>query len=172
MRASDLVPPPKTGPAEMLPRSRDPDLSSYFLVRRRTAESDAVSPTFGPSRTLSYQKSPESNSHKSEGYRRGPRTKANSVASGRSARSRNRHISDWNDSSIGLTTPSSFDCHPLHSVDPPRPAREGLEWVWFPEGYWAEREIRDNPAEKQASRQKWWNRSPRRKSKSLGKSVV
>lgn len=23
--------------------------------------------------------------------------------------------------------------------DPPRPAREGFEWVWFPEGYWAER---------------------------------
>jgi hypothetical protein len=25
-------------------------------------------------------------------------------------------------------------------VDPPRPARTGFEWVWFPEGYWAERE--------------------------------
>ncbi|POS81266.1 hypothetical protein DHEL01_v200366 [Diaporthe helianthi] len=23
--------------------------------------------------------------------------------------------------------------------DPPRPARDGFEWVWFPEGYWAER---------------------------------
>lgn len=23
--------------------------------------------------------------------------------------------------------------------DPPRPAREGFEWVWFPDGYWAER---------------------------------
>ena len=27
-------------------------------------------------------------------------------------------------------------------VDPPRPAKEGFEWVWFPEGYWAEREFR------------------------------
>lgn len=25
--------------------------------------------------------------------------------------------------------------------DPPREAKEGYEWVWFPEGYWAEREI-------------------------------
>ncbi|RDW92118.1 hypothetical protein BP5796_01512 [Coleophoma crateriformis] len=25
-------------------------------------------------------------------------------------------------------------------IDPPRPAKEGFEWVWFPEGYWAERE--------------------------------
>ncbi|KAB5572094.1 hypothetical protein GE09DRAFT_1216693 [Coniochaeta sp. 2T2.1] len=26
-------------------------------------------------------------------------------------------------------------------VDPPRQAREGYEWVWFPDGFWAEREI-------------------------------
>lgn len=25
--------------------------------------------------------------------------------------------------------------------DPPRQAKEGREWVWFPEGYWAERQI-------------------------------
>ena len=30
--------------------------------------------------------------------------------------------------------------------DPPRPAREGKEWVWYPEGYWAERDIRDPSA--------------------------
>lgn len=23
--------------------------------------------------------------------------------------------------------------------DPPRPAKDGFEWVWFPDGYWAER---------------------------------
>lgn len=27
------------------------------------------------------------------------------------------------------------------SADPPRQAREGYEWVWFPDGYWAEREV-------------------------------
>ncbi|CAN8102920.1 unnamed protein product [Discula destructiva] len=26
-------------------------------------------------------------------------------------------------------------------ADPPRPARDGWEWVWFPEGYWAERPV-------------------------------
>ncbi|ROW02335.1 hypothetical protein VSDG_02477 [Cytospora chrysosperma] len=26
-------------------------------------------------------------------------------------------------------------------VDPPRPAKDGYEWVWFPEGYWAERPV-------------------------------
>ncbi|KAJ5052072.1 uncharacterized protein L3040_001832 [Drepanopeziza brunnea f. sp. 'multigermtubi'] len=59
-------------------------------------------------------------------------------------------------------------------MDPPRPARDGLEWVWFPEGYWAEREIRDFspgvPSVKQGSRPKWWNRSPERKSKGSDKS--
>lgn len=26
-------------------------------------------------------------------------------------------------------------------IDPPRDARSGYEWVWFPEGYWAERPV-------------------------------
>lgn len=30
---------------------------------------------------------------------------------------------------------------PRTLVDPPRPPREGYEWVWFPDGFWAEREI-------------------------------
>lgn len=25
------------------------------------------------------------------------------------------------------------------AADPPRPAKDGFEWVWYPEGYWAER---------------------------------
>jgi hypothetical protein len=28
-----------------------------------------------------------------------------------------------------------------YGVDPPRPPREGQEWVWFPAGYWAERDV-------------------------------
>lgn len=31
-------------------------------------------------------------------------------------------------------------------ADPPRPARDGYEWVWFPDGYWAER-----PSERKSS---------------------
>lgn len=32
---------------------------------------------------------------------------------------------------------------PQLSIEPPRPAKEGHEWVWFPEGYWAERQFVD-----------------------------
>ncbi|TGO57692.1 hypothetical protein BCON_0063g00500 [Botryotinia convoluta] len=45
--------------------------------------------------------------------------------------------SDWNE-------PRNFDIRPIvpqQGIDPPRPAREGYEWVWFPAGYWAEREL-------------------------------
>lgn len=28
-------------------------------------------------------------------------------------------------------------------ADPPRPPKAGYEWVWFPEGYWAERRVPD-----------------------------
>ncbi|KAI0014446.1 hypothetical protein F4779DRAFT_559831 [Xylariaceae sp. FL0662B] len=31
-------------------------------------------------------------------------------------------------------------------IDPPRPAKEGHEWVWFPGGYWAEREVVETPS--------------------------
>ncbi|OTA63625.1 hypothetical protein K449DRAFT_432933 [Hypoxylon sp. EC38] len=43
-------------------------------------------------------------------------------------------------------------------IDPPRPAREGHEWVWFPAGYWAEREIVENPS-KVMKHFKWRKRS-------------
>lgn len=28
-----------------------------------------------------------------------------------------------------------------HAFDPPRPAKRDMEWVWFPQGYWAERPV-------------------------------
>ncbi|KAK6957712.1 hypothetical protein Daesc_000500 [Daldinia eschscholtzii] len=43
-------------------------------------------------------------------------------------------------------------------IDPPRPAREGCEWVWFPAGYWAEREIAESPG-KVMKHFKWRKRS-------------
>lgn len=30
----------------------------------------------------------------------------------------------------------------VYDLDPPRPPKEGYEWVWYPEGYWAERKFR------------------------------
>lgn len=51
------------------------------------------------------------------------------------------HInSDWKDWNVTR----NYDVKPgtpQQSIDPPRPAREGYEWVWFPAGYWAEREL-------------------------------
>ncbi|KAM7202904.1 hypothetical protein V8F33_002562 [Rhypophila sp. PSN 637] len=56
-------------------------------------------------------------------------------------------------------------------LDPPRPAKEGFEWVWFPEGYWAEREFKSlpQPASETGKRRgsntyKGWKKSWRRKS--------
>lgn len=34
-----------------------------------------------------------------------------------------------------------------NGVDPPRPAKDGHEWVWYPEGFWAERELRPETPE-------------------------
>ena len=42
-----------------------------------------------------------------------------------------------------------------YGVDPPRPPREGFEWVWFPEGYWAERGFIDLQ-HKRISTNKFW----------------
>ncbi|KAK4214846.1 hypothetical protein QBC37DRAFT_141623 [Rhypophila decipiens] len=47
-------------------------------------------------------------------------------------------------------------------LDPPRPAKEGFEWVWFPDGYWAEREFKSLP--QPANAYKGWKKSWRRKS--------
>ncbi|TVY83590.1 Cell division control protein [Lachnellula suecica] len=91
--------------------------------------------------TLTPNESAES--RKSEGSARSnlePTTPGSSTSLG----TKNRwNVRDWNDKrwSDPASTPGrSYDGHPL---DPPRPAKDGMEWVWFPEGYWAEREIRD-----------------------------
>ncbi|RYP49098.1 hypothetical protein DL768_005095 [Monosporascus sp. mg162] len=39
--------------------------------------------------------------------------------------------------------------------DPPRSPREGYEWVWFPAGYWAEREIVEGPPARKAESNAW-----------------
>ncbi|KAI1450320.1 hypothetical protein F5Y02DRAFT_413041 [Annulohypoxylon stygium] len=53
---------------------------------------------------------------------------------------------------------SSAPVSPNTSIDPPRPARDGHEWVWFPAGYWAEREIIESPR-KAIKHFKWRKRS-------------
>lgn len=52
---------------------------------------------------------------------------------------------------------------PKSGIDPPRPAKEGYEWVWFPNGYWAERQRIDLPDPNPSGRAgfKWRKRSGR-----------
>ncbi|KAI8953706.1 hypothetical protein F4801DRAFT_576322 [Xylaria longipes] len=51
-------------------------------------------------------------------------------------------------------------------VDPPRPAKEGCEWVWFPAGYWAERQIVELPPKESIRVFKWRKRSAKSGSES------
>lgn len=163
MKNKDL-PHLRPNPVEAVVKNRELDLSAYFLVRRTSTESDTISSKLGPSGAPSYRKSPKPKSQKSGCSSQGPRTKGNSISSAQSIIAKDQVIRDWNDRTVEATTPSSAGCLSNRSVDPPRPPRAGYEWGWFPEGYWAEREI---PSPRKAgSRQKWWSRSPQRKSKS------
>ncbi|KAI0889018.1 uncharacterized protein GGS22DRAFT_184593 [Annulohypoxylon maeteangense] len=53
---------------------------------------------------------------------------------------------------------NSAPVSPSTFIDPPRPARDGHEWVWFPAGYWAEREVIESPR-KVMKHFKWRKRS-------------
>jgi len=55
----------------------------------------------------------------------------------------------------------AFSAPPMlsSSMDPPRPAKEGCEWVWFPAGYWAEREIVETPSKDLIKPFRWRKRS-------------
>ncbi|KAL2061714.1 hypothetical protein VTL71DRAFT_7092 [Oculimacula yallundae] len=175
MKNSDLTPSSRDSPAEIAGRNKDLDLSTYFLVRRASNRSDALSSKFGgspktvPSKFPSYAKSPKALSQKSGGSSRELRTRANSYGSEQSTTSRGQAIRDWNDNNnIESAARSSAEVESSQWVDPPRPPKEGFEWVWFPEGYWAEREL--PLSKKPVSRPRWWNRSPERGSKVSMKS--
>lgn len=45
----------------------------------------------------------------------------------------------WSESAPSRSTRTSSS----KDADPPRPPRDGFEWVWFPDGYWAERPSSD-----------------------------
>ncbi len=74
-----------------------------------------------------------------------------------------RNIADWNE-----RVTNGFEAQVTRPSDPPRPPKEGFEWVWFPEGYWAEREMRNAPPKAPSTLYKWWERNPDRKSKASG----
>ncbi|KAI1735718.1 hypothetical protein F4680DRAFT_452604 [Xylaria scruposa] len=54
---------------------------------------------------------------------------------------------------------SAVNSKPTVVIDPPRPAKEGCEWVWYPAGYWAEREIVELPPKESIKVFKWRKRS-------------
>jgi parafibromin len=143
-------------------KSLDPDPS--FLLRRQKTnkssqpdDSEPVSPRFGA--TTSRQKHHSGGSNKSI-----LEINTNSVTSSLSLGSKfPPNVSDWNEKVQWETRSSSGDFPPRHAADPPRPAREGYEWVWFPEGYWAERERPESYLKIQKSR-KWFHKSQDRQS--------
>ncbi|KAI0098264.1 hypothetical protein GGR51DRAFT_565716 [Nemania sp. FL0031] len=61
---------------------------------------------------------------------------------------------------------SSGTSAPTSGIDPPRPAKEGYEWVWFPGGYWAERQIAETPAKDLHRAFRWRKRSGKSNSES------
>jgi hypothetical protein len=148
--------------------SLGPEIQTYFFVNRNNpphdSDSACVSPLFSNSRALSYERTPRSGtsgkSRKSGESKRSNRAKIGSLGS-----SPNWYLTRASD-----TPPSSSQGTNNNSVDPPRPPKAGFEWVWFPEGYWAERERHDISSSKQGSKPRWWNRSPRRKSKVVGQT--
>ncbi|KAI1149748.1 hypothetical protein F4825DRAFT_453134 [Nemania diffusa] len=70
------------------------------------------------------------------------------------------------------TSPFTFTPHPSikellpTGIDPPRPAKQGYEWVWFPAGYWAEREIVQTPTKDSTRGFRWRKRSGKSSSES------
>jgi hypothetical protein len=144
----------------------DTDVNSYFLVRETstreagsaTSESE-VSP-FGLSRSWVTQSS--AIARRSEKPGESDRVNRKSEPTWMESpvlvpRKHRRDVVDWNDR---RHRPIVSNEPPRHPADPPRPAKEGLEWVWFPEGYWAEREPKDPYSDgKQNAMQKWFNRA-------------
>jgi parafibromin len=178
------------GPTQ--PDTLDPEIISYFLAPRtpnnqdsesvsapqqdgNTQDNETVS-TFRRKRVgrhfrhRSSEKSPKSpNSAKSGDSRHSKISKRRSIDSSLSASSRYPRITDWS-AGVSATSPSSFGPPQRNPVDPPRPPKPGYEWVWFPEGYWAEREIRGFMPPSNVTKQKWWNRSVSQNSQIIQKS--
>ena len=125
------------------------DITSYFHIRQMSQKdthdsaSTAASPRFwegevGPRSHTAFNMSRQSGDSNGSNHNAEP----HSVESSVSASSKQSHnITDWNEkrSHDLFTDPSKS--YRNNTLGPPRPANIGMEWVWFPEGYWAEREI-------------------------------
>jgi parafibromin len=142
----------------------DPDLASYFLVRQHSSDAGlSVSPKYAIKHW-----SGQSKSQLSEDSSRGQRGVATtSDRSSMSGPSKSQYISEWNEKNTdAVITPESWNLDFHRPADPPRPPKPGMEWVWFPQGYWAERVPPGIIQSKHSSRPKWWNRTPETKTPS------
>lgn len=169
-RMNDASPSRTESPEATLVSDRiDSDtLTRSFVSQNYNHRLDGDSPSVDPLRTRSPAKSKGRSqiSHRSrrsyESKKRRKPTSDHSVGTSLSASTPHRSSTPWSLRRASDTTPSSCGFK-LHPADPPRPPREGQEWVWFPEGYWAERERPDATGSKQMPGfSKWWNRSPER----------
>lgn len=143
--------------------------SSYFTSRaaKRANKASEDSPSYSsPLTSFWKQSSPKSTPDSEES----PKTKASGGTPQYAAdlKSPKQDVQDWNITRLFDPKPSdsttkepkqgpscsttdwnvtrSHDVKPsvpAQFIDPPRAAREGYEWVWFPAGYWAERELPD-----------------------------
>jgi len=157
----------------------DPEILSYFLVRRNfnsqtneTASTSDQNPNTARDnetrstsrrklhvRHRSSERSPRSQISAKRGDSKGTkRRNGNSIGSSRSASSRHPNITDWT-AGIKTTSPYSYGPPQRNPIDPPRSPKSGHEWVWFPEGYWAEREIRGFMPLSHDPKEKWWGTS-------------
>ncbi|KFY45078.1 hypothetical protein V495_03136 [Pseudogymnoascus sp. VKM F-4514 (FW-929)] len=135
-----------------LPPSKDAKDAKQVRISGKVTELIETEEPAGPD---------ENETEKPAEQRPGPSTGTSTPLSSRSIR---KAISAVLDGSPFKSSPSNNEI-PLPpnprsqtAADPPRPAMDGYEWVWFPAGYWAEREIFTRPA-KLIRPPKWVRRS-------------
>ena len=144
------------------PRIRNTlELDASIFFRRRSHKSsqpdgsEPVSPRFGATKVRPTNQCGDSNQRILE-------ADLNSVTPSLSlGREYHPNVSDWNEKVQQEVRSGSGDHISRHVADPPRPPRAGYEWVWFPEGYWAERERVKSSLKDQKSR-KWFRKSQER----------
>jgi parafibromin len=151
--------------------SLEPDLPSFFLRRRKTNRSpgnlDNESPLISPSFGLTRSRPPEIPGVLNKSNLDASRHTSSGESSFSLGSRYPLNVSDWNEKVVRETKPEQ---QLRQMSDPPRPPSDGFEWVWFPEGYWAEREIVEFSPGKSKGPQKWFNRAPEHRGSSSNAS--
>lgn len=142
MKRHKTAPPQRPSTLESLRgaiASESSNISSYFLVRPRKKKE------VGSGDTESTEVSPcgQSNSEsKSRKLQKGHST-SNDGGSEPKEGPIEISVTKWDEKRRSTATLGLEYNQLRHAADPPRPPKDGMEWVWFPEGYWAERERKE-----------------------------